>query len=70
MKNVPCSSADNAPLVQNHFEINHHASAKRAAVALAMNKVTTQHTLKKLKWHPCKIHIVQKLCNEDKENRC
>ena len=38
-------------------------------MASDISRRTIQHILKKLKWHPYKIHIVQKLYDEDKANR-
>ena len=58
-----CSAktAENAAHIQKHFGENPHSSTRRAAMAFDISRRTIQRILKELKWHPYKIHIVQKL---------
>lgn len=62
-------SAENSDRVEEHFSENPNSSTRRAVNALGISRRTIQRILKDLKWHPYKIQIVQKITDEDKENR-
>ena len=62
-------TAENAAHFQKHFGENPHSSTRRTAMALDISRRTIQCVLQDLKWHPYKIHIVQKLYDKDKANR-
>lgn len=59
----------NAERVREHFGNDPHASTRRASLALDMSRSTVHNILKNLKFHPYKVHIVQKLHEEDLANR-
>uniref|UniRef100_A0A915IFW3 DUF4817 domain-containing protein n=1 Tax=Romanomermis culicivorax TaxID=13658 RepID=A0A915IFW3_ROMCU len=69
-RNHSCSahSGKNWARVTEYFTENPHSSTHCAANALLMSPTTIQRILKHLKWHPYKVHIVQKITEEDKEN--
>ena len=60
---------ENVQRVAQHFEADPHASTRRAALALAISRRTIQRILQDLRWHPYKVQVVQRLHEEDKENR-
>jgi len=60
---------DNVERVVQLFDEDPHMSTRRAANVLNMGRSTIQRILQDLKWHPYKVHVVQRLYEEDYQNR-
>lgn len=60
---------ENDSRVIEHFEDHPNTSIRRAASSLDMSRSTVQRILHDHHWHPYKVQVVQKLYEEDRENR-
>ena len=68
-RSQPIRSPENVTRVLDHFTDNPHSSLRRAASTLGMSHASVQRMLRTSGWHPYKVHVVQKLHDEDYANR-
>ena len=68
-RSQPIRSPENVTRVLDHFTDNPHSSLRRAASTLGMSHASVQRMLRTSGWHPYKVHVVQKLHDENYANR-
>ena len=68
-KSSTARTEENGCRVRQHFADHPTTSIRRAASSLNMGHSTIQRILHDYRWHPYKVQVVQKLHEDDHENR-